>query len=58
MEMPKKISPEFEGKQVKKAEGADSEVKRATKQTRAARATKQARAARATKVARAAKQAR
>jgi hypothetical protein len=55
MEMPKKITPEFEGKAVKKAEGADAEVKRATRATRAARATKATRAARATKATRAAR---
>jgi hypothetical protein len=60
MEMPKKITPEFEGKAVKRAQSAESDVKRATRATRAARATRAtraARAARATRVARATRKA-
>jgi hypothetical protein len=43
MEMPKKITPEYEGKAVKKAEGADAEVQRSTRSTRNTRSTRSTR---------------
>ena len=51
--MPKKITPEFEGKAVKKAEAADAQVTRATKTTRAAKMTRAAKVSRAAKMTRA-----
>ena len=47
--MPKKISPDFEGKQVRRAEGADAEVKRSTRTACVARVAKIARNARTTR---------
>jgi hypothetical protein len=49
MEMPKKITPEFELKAYKRAEGADAEVQRSTRSTRSTRVARAARAARSTR---------